>query len=68
MFFSRGFGCMDEVDYESLCVALCTLLDRIDLAAEDPDGVAELCRQRFEIVRAHGLAVEVLGMSSGELQ
>lgn len=42
------------VDYQAWAIALSTLLDRIEQAADSADDVRELCGQRFDIARKHG--------------
>ena len=50
-----------RVDYEAWALAMCTLLDRIEQAADSADDVRGLCQQRFAIAKQHGLTVQFLG-------
>ena len=59
---------MGEVNYEAWAVALCTLLDHIEMSADDPDKVRSLCKERFEIAENYGLTVEMGFPVSGEIQ
>ena len=51
-------GGVDEMAWAS---DLCTLLDRIEMVADDSDAVKKLCRFRFEIAEKHGMTVEFFG-------
>ncbi len=53
----------EAFDYQPWAVALCTLLDKIELLTlnneytDDMAEVGDLCRQRHDIARDHGLLV-----------
>ncbi len=61
------------VDFEAWAVALCTLLDKIELLVlnseytDDMAEVGELSRQRHDIAREHGLDVVFDGIGSGRI-
>ena len=62
------------VDYEAWALEMCELLDAIERAADtadpQPDDMVDirtLCGNRFAIARKHGLTVEFLGPTSGEV-
>ena len=58
----------DDIDYRSWALMLCVLLDRIE-AAETLEESQELCRQRFDIARQHGLETLMVGQdATPELQ
>ncbi len=44
---------------------MCSLLDRIEMVAEDESQVRVLCRGRFEMARDHGLEVRLTDEASG---
>ncbi len=48
---------IDAVDYQAWGVDLMTILDAIEMAADDEDKVRELCRARFSIARQHGFTL-----------
>ena len=57
-------GLREAIDSSSdtqWAIELCTLLDLIELHADDAEKVRELCRARFEIAEKHGLTVVFSG-------
>lgn len=50
-----------EINWESWALAMCCLLDAIELHADDEDSVRQLVRGRFALAEHHGLQVEMLG-------
>jgi len=55
------------VDFERWAMAMCALLDRIELSADRPDQVRECCKARFELARRFGVTVEFGEATSGEM-
>ncbi len=51
----------DDVNYRAWGVDLMTLLDAIEVVADDEDGVRELCRARFSVTRQHGFTLHFEG-------
>ena len=47
---------------------LCTLLDRVEMVADDEEAVRELLHGRFDIAKKHGLDVVFEGSASGRVQ
>jgi len=56
---------MADVDYEAWALEMCSLLDAIEMAANDPARVRQLVRGRFDIAEKHGLKVIMSGPSAG---
>lgn len=57
-----------DVDYEAWAMDMCTLLDRVEVAADGSEEaihalkeIRKLCRSRFNVARRHGLTVEFSG-------
>ena len=60
---------MIDVDYQNWALAMCCLLDAIEIHADDEAMVRELVWQRFRLAEQHGLRVEMLGPpTSGRVQ
>ena len=55
------------INYRDWAVELCTLLDRIEMVADDEEAVRELLQGRFDIARNHGFEVVIDGPASGRL-
>ena len=66
------------VDYEAWALEMCELLDAIERIACNEDLrmsqgstkaeiIVDICKARFAIARKHGITVEFLGPTSGEV-
>ena len=57
-----------SVNYEAWAVDLCSLLDRIEMVADDEEAVRELCHGRFALDEKHGLEIVFLGEQADTVQ
>jgi len=55
-------------DYEGWAIAMCSLLDRIEMVSDDEDAVRKLTKGRFEIAARHGFTVVFSGQGAGYVQ
>lgn len=49
-----------DINWENWALAMCCLLDAIELHADDEDSVRVLVRGRFALAESHGLRGEML--------
>ena len=47
-----------SIDWEKWALDMCDLLDRIDVYGDNEDKRRQLCKERFDIARKHGMTVE----------
>lgn len=55
-----------KVDFEAWALEMCSLLDAIEIAADDADRVRNLVRGRFDIAEKYGLKVVFDGPVGGQ--
>jgi hypothetical protein len=48
---------MDDIDYEKWAFAMCSLLDAIELNADNEEKVRELVGGRFELAEQFGMRI-----------
>lgn len=58
----------EVLPYKSWAIAMCSLLDQIEIVADDEDSVRELLKGRFALAKQYGLTVERSHETSGSLQ
>jgi len=56
------------VDYPGWAIAMCSLMDRIQMVADDEEAVRKLLSWRFGIAEQHGIKIDILGPSSRTMQ
>ncbi len=56
------------MDWEAWALDMCTLLDRIETVADEPEKVRLLTADRFVLAEKHGAVVEIMEPITGWIQ
>ena len=56
------------MDWQAWALDMCTLLDRIETVADDPEKVRLLTADRFVLAEKHGAVVEIMEPITGWIQ